>query len=75
MSAPYSDGVTTPYPYQRQRAQVDTRLVRDVSALALVLLGSTGLITMAFVVDWRLGVAVLSALMVAAGVYLGYDRG
>lgn len=71
MAAPYSQGVNQ-YPYQRPR--MDAGLLRDVVALALVFLGLAGLVTVAFAYDWRLGVAALSTVSVATGVYLGYER-
>lgn len=73
MSAPYADRVAPDYPYPRA-GRVDLGVLRDVLALALVLLGALAIIVPAFLVDWRLGAAALGAAMIAAGLYLGYER-
>lgn len=73
MSTPYADAVAPELPY-RPDARIDVGLIRDVLAVALVLLGAAGLAVMAFAVDWRAGVATVSAYSIVAGVYLGYER-
>lgn len=68
-SAPYSRAVADYSP----RA-LDGGVLRDIAALALLMAGVAGLSVAAFAFDWRLGLAVLSAAAIIAGVTLGYRR-
>lgn len=61
-----STGVTTPLPQPPTRADA----LRELAGLVLLLLGVVGLVTVAFVVDWRLGTAVLSTAALLAGLRL-----
>lgn len=50
------------------------RLLRDLLAVVLVLIGLIGLLVVAFVVDVRLGAALAFAYVTALGVFLGTER-
>lgn len=73
MSSPNDayDGYSAP---RTVRNGLDPDLVRDVAAAALMLLGGAGLVVVAFAQDPLLGAAVVCALLIAAGVLLGYRR-
>lgn len=66
--------MTQPEPPYVVPARVDTRVVRDLLALLLVLAGLAGLCYVAFRTDVLLGVAYLSAVAVTAGALLGMER-
>lgn len=69
MALPQSD-FTSAY----RRPVVDTRLVRDLLALLLIVAGAVGLVTVAFLTDERLGWATVFGSALTAGVLLGLNR-
>lgn len=49
-------------------------MLREIAAILLIACGLAGLITVAFMVDARLGIAAVSVAVLATGVLLGLDR-
>jgi hypothetical protein len=68
------DPSSLPYGGYADRRRIDAALVREMSAVVLLILGAVGLVTAAFLQDRELGIATLSVAAIAAGVYLGLDR-
>jgi hypothetical protein len=64
--------VSIPPDYGPRRP--DPRLLRDLGAIALLVVGVAGLIVAAFLQDRELGIATASAAVAATGVFLGLDR-
>lgn len=62
---------TTPPDFVPSR---DAGLLRDVAAIVLIVLGAVALAVAAFVQDRELGIAVVAAYSIAAGVVLGMNR-
>lgn len=67
MSIPPTD------PYVPRRAR-DSALLREVGAVLLILIGAVGFVGAMFLWCEPAGLAAASAVSIAAGAFLGYDR-
>lgn len=64
---------TDPRTYTSARPGIDTRLLREIVGALLLVAGCCGLIAAGFMVSSAAGVAAVSVIVLAAGVFLGLD--
>lgn len=64
----------TPARYTHSSRAVDSRVVRDLLAVLLLIAGACILVYAGFLVSDAAGFGVAGALVLATGIALGYDR-